>query len=138
MRNALAGLLVVGLAATASANGRDPYTSTINFRAGNENHIVAGMTFGVVLSKDGGATWQWMCERAVGYGGMYDTDHELGITSTAIDCNGVLACFGNPAADGAPDAGTITEAARRRLLRHRERKILCTAQLARGRRLASP
>lgn len=75
MRNALAGLLVLGLAATASANGRDPYTSTINFQPGNDQHIVAGMTFGVVLSKDGGATWNWMCERAVGYGGMYDPDY---------------------------------------------------------------
>jgi hypothetical protein len=75
MRIALVGLLVVGLAATASANGRDPYTSTINFRRGNDQHIVAGMTFGVVVSKDGGATWQWMCEAAVGYGGQYDPDY---------------------------------------------------------------
>jgi MYXO-CTERM domain-containing protein len=75
MRIVLAGLLVLGLAATANANGRDPYTSTINFQRGNEQHIVAGMTFGVVVSKDGGATWQWMCERAVGYGGQYDPDY---------------------------------------------------------------
>jgi MYXO-CTERM domain-containing protein len=75
MRIALAGLLVLGLAATASANGRDPYTSTITWRRGNSQHIVAGMTFGLVISKDGGATWQWMCERAVGYGGMYDPDY---------------------------------------------------------------
>ena len=75
MRIALAGLLVLGLAATANANGRDPYTSTINFQRGNDQHIVAGMTFGVVVSKDGGATWQWMCERAVGYGGQYDPDY---------------------------------------------------------------
>jgi hypothetical protein len=75
MRIALAGLLVLGLAATATANGRDPYTSTINFQRGNDQHIVAGMTFGVVVSKDGGTTWQWMCERAVGYGGQYDPDY---------------------------------------------------------------
>jgi hypothetical protein len=75
MRIALAGVLVLGLAATASANGRDPYTSTINFQRGNDQHIVAGMTFGLVVSKDGGATWQWMCEAAVGYGGQYDPDY---------------------------------------------------------------
>jgi MYXO-CTERM domain-containing protein len=75
MRIALAGLLVLGLAASANANGRDPYTSTINFQRGNDQHIVAGMTFGVIMSKDGGATWQWMCERAVGYGGQYDPDY---------------------------------------------------------------
>jgi hypothetical protein len=75
MRIALAGLLVLGLAAIANANGRDPYTSTINFQQGNDDHILAGMTFGLVVSKDGGATWQWMCERAVGYGGQYDPDY---------------------------------------------------------------
>lgn len=78
MRIAHRGLLILGLlglAGTASANGRDPYTSTINFRQGNNQHIVAGMTFGLVISKDGGATWQWMCERAIGYGGMYDPDY---------------------------------------------------------------
>ena len=75
MRSVLAGLLVAGLVATASANGRDPYTSTINFQRGNDQHILAGMTFGLVWSKDGGATWQWMCERAVGYGGMYDPSY---------------------------------------------------------------
>ncbi len=31
---------------------------------------------------------------------------QLGITSTAIDCTGALACFGNPLVDGAPDGGT--------------------------------
>jgi hypothetical protein len=75
MRFVLAGLLGLGLVTTAHANGRDPFTSTINFQRGNDQHIVAGMTFGVLVSKDGGATWQWMCERAVGYGGMYDPDY---------------------------------------------------------------
>jgi hypothetical protein len=75
MRIAAAGFLVAALAGVAGANGRDPYTSTINFRRGNDQDIVAGMTFGLVTSHDGGATWQWMCERAVGYGGMYDPDY---------------------------------------------------------------
>jgi MYXO-CTERM domain-containing protein len=79
MRIALAGLLgaglVTGLAVPAAANGRDPYTSTINFQRGNDQHIVAGMTFGAVISEDGGGTWHWMCERTIGYGGMYDPDY---------------------------------------------------------------
>jgi hypothetical protein len=75
MRTLVVAVVLAALAATAYANGRDPYTSTINFRRGNEQHIVAGMTFGVVVSHDGGATWQWMCERAVGYGGQYDPDY---------------------------------------------------------------
>src|SRR6188472_1463879 len=83
MRIVLAGLLVAGLAATANANGRDPYTSTINFRHGNDQHIIAGMTFGAIVSKDGGATWQWLCERTIGYGGQYDPDYVYA-TSGAI------------------------------------------------------
>lgn len=68
-------LLVLGSAATVRANGRPPGTSTINFKRGDEQHIAAGMTFGLLISSDGGATWEWMCEQAVGYGGMYDPDY---------------------------------------------------------------
>lgn len=71
-RAVLACLLVGALAGTAAANGRPAATSTINFRHGHPMDIVAGMTFGLVISHDGGATWKWMCEDAIGYGGMYD------------------------------------------------------------------
>ncbi|HEU0033071.1 MAG TPA: hypothetical protein VFQ53_20705 [Kofleriaceae bacterium] len=71
----LTSLCVVALAGIAQANGRAPGTSTINFRQGAEQHIAAGMTFGLLYSDDGGATWQWSCEDAVGYGGMYDPDY---------------------------------------------------------------
>jgi hypothetical protein len=78
-RFALASILVVGLvgalAGTAAANGRAPATSTIHFRQGHEQDIAAGMTFGLVLSHDGGTTWQWVCEDAVGYGGVWDPDY---------------------------------------------------------------
>ena len=84
MRFALASLFVVVLAADVRANGRDPYTSTINFKRGSNTDIVAGMTFGVVVSHDGGATWEWMCERAVGYGGMYDPDYAYSSTDAVF------------------------------------------------------
>lgn len=74
-RFALASILVVGLAGTAAANGRAPATSTIHFRQGHEQDIAAGMTFGLVLSHDGGATWHWVCEDAIGYGGVWDPDY---------------------------------------------------------------
>lgn len=73
MRRALLVLLLA--AGVAHANGRPEATSTIHFRPGNPQDVVAGMTFGVLLSHDGGTTWQWMCENAVGYGGMYDPDY---------------------------------------------------------------
>jgi len=76
----LASLCVGAISATALANGRAPGSSTINFRKGMESHILVGMTFGLVRSDDNGVTWHWMCEDAVGYGGMYDPDY--GFTSS--------------------------------------------------------
>ncbi|MDX2092629.1 MAG: hypothetical protein SFX73_32490 [Kofleriaceae bacterium] len=74
-RLAVASLFVVAVASVASANGRPAGTSTINFRRGMEEHIVAGMTFGMVESKDNGETWHWMCEKAILYGGNWDPDY---------------------------------------------------------------
>ncbi len=72
---ALSSLLALVMAHDASANGRSPGTSTIHFRRGMEQQVVAGMTFGLLRSIDGGATWHWMCEDAIGYGGTYDPDY---------------------------------------------------------------
>jgi uncharacterized protein (TIGR03382 family) len=106
MRKALAVLFLTALASTAAANGRDPYTVTIHFKHGDEQNIISGMTFGMVISHDGGATWQWMCEKAIGYGGMWDPDYEYtasdAIFATTFDglsvmrdrCNFTATSFG--------------------------------------------
>lgn len=65
-------LLVLAAAGVASANGRNAATSTINFRRGHPDDVLAGMTFGAVISHDRGKTWQWICEEAIGYGGAFD------------------------------------------------------------------
>ena len=75
MSRKLALALVLATAGLVHANGRAPNTSTINFRQGMEADIMAGMTFGAVVSHDGGATWHWFCEKAILYGGMYDPDY---------------------------------------------------------------
>jgi hypothetical protein len=36
---------------------------------GDPNTLVAGTTFGAVLSGDGGSSWRWICEEAIGYEG---------------------------------------------------------------------
>ena len=65
------GMIALGWSAVAGANGRPDATSTLHFQQGNPQNIAAGMTFGLLLSHDGGATWSWMCEAAVmAYGGM--------------------------------------------------------------------
>ncbi len=75
MQRNLALFIVLAATSLAHANGRAPNTSTINFRQGHEQDVAAGMTFGMVLTHDGGATWHWVCEKAVLYGGMYDPDY---------------------------------------------------------------
>lgn len=75
-------LLCLALAAAAVAsvspalaNGRPPATSDVRPRDGTEE-ILAGTTFGVSLTDNGGQSWRWVCEDAVGYGGSYDPDYE--------------------------------------------------------------
>jgi hypothetical protein len=61
--------LALGSARGASAHG--PLASqTITFRQGHDGDIVVVLTYGLVISHDRGATWQWMCERAVGYSNL--------------------------------------------------------------------
>src|SRR5690349_6135139 len=73
-------LVLVALAGVASANGRTPATSSITFRQGHESDIVAGLTFGLVISRDGGQTWAWMCEDAIGYKSAYAYDPRFAFT----------------------------------------------------------
>jgi hypothetical protein len=76
----LAATVIVGAQRGAWANGRPPASSSITFRQGHENEITAGLTFGLVFSHDGGQTWSWMCEGAIGYTGIYDPHYSY--TST--------------------------------------------------------
>jgi len=76
-RLALGTACVLALTTQVLANGRPPQTSSISFRPGLESEIVAGTSFGLLVSKDGGTTWRWMCEDALPYGGMYDPDYEV-------------------------------------------------------------
>jgi len=89
MRSLATILLMVSLSGVAGANGRDPFISTINFKAGDNSKIMVGATFGLLRSDDGGQTFQWFCERAVGYGGTYDPDYVYsssgGVFATTFD-----------------------------------------------------
>ena len=105
----LPGLVLVGLAGVAAANGRPAATSTINFEQGAPQHVVAGMTFGLVRSDDGGATWKWMCEKAVGYGGTYDPDYAFTGTGAifATTFDGLNVNRDNCSFDTAPSGTTF-------------------------------
>ncbi len=89
LRVALVCGFVAATCAIADGNGRPPATSTINFQHGNSQNIVAGMTFGVLFSTDGGATWTWICEAAFPYSGMFDPvyvyTHSGAVFATTFD-----------------------------------------------------
>jgi hypothetical protein len=84
----VAGILValaagLGAPGAAHANGRLPATVSITFRQGHDSDIVAGVTFGLAISHDGGATWHWMCDDAIGIaGGPYDPTYAFAPTGT--------------------------------------------------------
>src|SRR5678815_2464803 len=85
-RSTSAGLslaLCLGIAAgVAHANGRFPATIDVHFKPGDPDVIALQVTWGLITSTDGGATWHWSCEEAVGFGGIYDPDYAF--TSTGL------------------------------------------------------
>lgn len=83
---ALTATLAAGLAVTAAppaqANGRPPASVKLVFRPGNTTDILAGVTFGLMVSRDDAQTWRWICESAVGFQGTFDPDYELTASGT--------------------------------------------------------
>jgi hypothetical protein len=57
----------------ARANGRFPQAQAIESVPGSDGStLFLRATFGVLVSRDAGKTWQWICERALGYEGSWD------------------------------------------------------------------
>jgi len=61
----------------ATANGRFPASVNVRFAPNDTSSILLPVTFGLLSSKDGGASWRWVCEDAVGYGGTFDPDYAI-------------------------------------------------------------
>jgi hypothetical protein len=49
------------------AHGNYPLAYQIAEKPGDPTQLAGGTTFGLVVSHDEGATWQWVCEEAIGY-----------------------------------------------------------------------
>jgi photosystem II stability/assembly factor-like uncharacterized protein len=71
-RSTAALALLLFLAGNSFANGRFPASNEVGFQSGNPRRLLLETTFGVVISEDGGQTWYWECEDALGYGGTFD------------------------------------------------------------------
>jgi photosystem II stability/assembly factor-like uncharacterized protein len=67
-----AATLALIVTAPARANGRYPLADQIAVDPRNPAHVVARATFGLLDSDDGGQSFRWICERAVGYFGVED------------------------------------------------------------------
>jgi hypothetical protein len=83
-----ARLLVVvaaHLAATAGVargNGRPPATTSVHVRPGAPDDIYLAVTFGLLISRDGGCSFRWVCEDNIGYGGTFDPHYAVGADGT--------------------------------------------------------
>jgi hypothetical protein len=57
----------------ARANGRFPLAQAFeSVPGGDGSTIFLRTTFGILVSRDAGGSWQWICERALGYDGSWD------------------------------------------------------------------
>jgi len=77
-------LLVSGLSCLTStaahANGRLPGATGLAIHPTDEHQLLLGLSYGLALSRDGGASWTWMCEEQIeGNGG--DVDPSIVVTS---------------------------------------------------------
>ena len=63
----------MSITAGARANGRFPRAQAIMSVPGSDGTtLFLRATFGVLISRDSGKTWRWICERALGYEGQWD------------------------------------------------------------------
>lgn len=76
---AIAALVAgAGGAGAAHANGRFPSSVSVSFQPGNPTDIYLGVTFGLLISRDDGAGFYWVCEQNVGYEGTFDPKYRIG------------------------------------------------------------
>jgi hypothetical protein len=69
----LVTLALVCSTRAAQANGRFPQAQAIESVPGSDGStLFLRATFGILVSRDAGATWRWICERALGYEGSWD------------------------------------------------------------------
>ncbi len=63
----------------AWANGRFPQAGQLVVDPSDPSHVIARSTYGLSSTTDGGQSWGWICEKAVGFGD--NEDPMVGITA---------------------------------------------------------
>jgi photosystem II stability/assembly factor-like uncharacterized protein len=62
----------LSFASAASANGRYPAAGQLIVDPEDPDRLLLRATYGFVQSDDGGASWAWVCEQAIGFAGVED------------------------------------------------------------------
>ncbi len=68
----IAAAAMIAAPSVAFANGRYPAGSQLVIDPTDPQHMVVSATFGLLESRDGGRTFGWMCEAAIGTSGQQD------------------------------------------------------------------
>ena len=89
--------LAVGPMHRAEANGRPPFTNGIQMQPGVPDTIYVATTFGLLVTHDGGCSFNWICEQNVGYGGTFDPKYRVAADGTiyATTFNGLQVSYDN-------------------------------------------
>jgi hypothetical protein len=69
------------IAPRAGANGRFPASNRIVFGPNDPNIVVVRATYGILISHDGGTTWTFLCEEAIGLPPSANKDPPLAISA---------------------------------------------------------
>ena len=77
---AAAGAALLFAAPGALANGRFPASNQILFSPSSQGSIVVRSTFGIIITRDAGASWTWLCEDILGLPPTSNEDPYLGLT----------------------------------------------------------
>jgi photosystem II stability/assembly factor-like uncharacterized protein len=93
-------LAVAALLFTSSAagNGRYPATNQLVVAPTDPSHLVVRSTYGLVVTRDAGKSWGWVCEDAIGFTGVEDP--AIAVTSSGS----ILAALFEGLAVSTPDA----------------------------------
>lgn len=88
-KNATLGLFVAATLALAAArdaraNGRFPASNAVVFDPREPSTVYVRATFGVLVTRDAGESWRWICERAVGFSGVEDPTYVVTPKGTIV------------------------------------------------------
>jgi hypothetical protein len=85
------GLAALAASSAARANGRYPTANQIAFMPNDPSTMVTRSTFGLLVSHDQGASWDWVCEQALGFSMAQDPSVGLlGRSAIAVGTYGGL------------------------------------------------